>query len=149
MTGEIDALFRAMCAAGASDLHLSVGTPPMVRKDGRMQPLDAAAPVLDAATVVRLLDPITPEKNRHEFTERHDTDFAYEIAGLARFRANIFMDRKGRGGGIERLQPAVLANDRRGADRQVQVGSAGRVHRLEEGVDGCAHSSDTSLTSMT
>ena len=48
MTHEIDALFHQMCAAGASDLHLSVGTPPMVRKDGVMQPLDAAAPVLDA-----------------------------------------------------------------------------------------------------
>jgi len=38
----IDALFRAMCAAGASDLHISVGVPPLIRKDGHMQPLDAA-----------------------------------------------------------------------------------------------------------
>src|SRR5712691_4195603 len=97
MTHEIDALFRKMCAAGASDLHLSVGTPPMVRKDGGMQPLDAAAPVLDADSVIRLLDPITPEKSKHDFKELHDTDFAYEIHGLARFRANIFIDRKGRG----------------------------------------------------
>ena len=36
-----------MCEAGASDLHLSVGTPPLVRKDGAMQPLDPAAPALD------------------------------------------------------------------------------------------------------
>ena len=97
MTHEIDALFRQMCAVGASDLHLSVGTPPMVRKDGVMQSLDAAASVLDPEGVIRLLDPITPEKNKHDFTERHDTDFAYEVLGLARFRANIFMDRKGRG----------------------------------------------------
>jgi twitching motility protein PilT len=94
---EIDALFRQMCAAGASDLHLSVGTPPMVRKDGVMQPLDAGAPVLDADSIIRLLDPITPDKNKQDFSERHDADFAYEIPGLARFRANIFMDRKGRG----------------------------------------------------
>ena len=47
--------------------------------------------------VTRLLDPITPDKNRQEFAEKHDTDFAYEIPGLARFRANRFMDRKGRG----------------------------------------------------
>jgi twitching motility protein PilT len=97
MPHEIDALFRQMCAVGASDLHLSVGTPPLVRKDGVMQALDAAAPVLDPERVVQLLEPITPEKNKHDFTERHDTDFAYEILGLARFRANIFMDRKGRG----------------------------------------------------
>jgi len=107
MTHEIDALFHQMCAAGASDLHLSVGTPPLVRKDGVMQPLDAAAPVLDAERVIRLLDPITPEKNKHDFGERHDTDFAYEILGLARFRANIFMDRKGRGA-VFRVIPSKI-----------------------------------------
>ena len=107
MTHEIDALFHQMCAAGASDLHLSVGTSPMVRKDGVMQPLDAAAPVLDAERVIRLLDPITPEKNKHDFGERHDTDFAYEILGLARFRANIFMDRKGRGA-VFRVIPSKI-----------------------------------------
>ena len=53
MTHEIDALFRQMCAAGASDLHLSVGTPPMVRKDGGMQPLDAAAAALEGVRVGR------------------------------------------------------------------------------------------------
>ena len=95
-TAFIDGLFRLMCQQGASDLHLAVGLPPMIRKDGHMQPLDPAAPVLDAAMVVRLLDPITPDKNRQEFAEKHDTDFAYEIPGLARFRANMFMDRKGR-----------------------------------------------------
>jgi twitching motility protein PilT len=119
MTGEIDALFRAMCAAGASDLHLSVGTSPMVRKDGRMQPLDAAAPALDAAAVVRLLEPITPEKNRHEFTERHDTDFAYEIAGLARFRANIFMDRKGRGAVFRVIPSAILTAETLGLSQAI------------------------------
>ena len=67
-----------------------------------MQPLDPAAPVLDAAMIVRLLDPITPDKNRQEFAEKHDTDFAYEIPGLARFRANIFMDRKGPGARVPR-----------------------------------------------
>jgi len=97
MPHEIDVLFQLMCQAGASDLHLSVGTPPLVRKDGIIQPLDPAAPVLDGASVARLLDPITPDRNKHDFSELHDSDFAYEIPGLARFRANIFVDRKGRG----------------------------------------------------
>ncbi len=107
MSAQIDGLFRLMCEAGASDLHLMVGTPPLVRKDGAMKPLDAAAPVLDADTVVRLLDPIIPEKNKHEFAEKHDTDFAYEIPGLARFRANIFMDRKGKGA-VFRVIPSKI-----------------------------------------
>ena len=103
----IDSRFRSMCEAGASDLHLSVGTPPLVRKDGGMRPLDPDAPVLDAETVIQLLDPITPEKNKAEFAERHDTDFAYEIPGLARFRANIFMDRKGKGA-VFRVIPSKI-----------------------------------------
>jgi twitching motility protein PilT len=107
MSAQIDGLFRLMCEVGASDLHLMVGTPPLVRKDGGMKPLDPAAPVLDADLVVRLLDPIIPEKNRVEFAEKHDTDFAYEIPGLARFRANIFMDRKGKGA-VFRVIPSKI-----------------------------------------
>jgi twitching motility protein PilT len=114
MTYEIDVLFRLMCEAGASDLHLSVGTPPLVRKDGGIQPLDAAAPALDSATIVRLLDPIMPEKNKHDFTERHDTDFAYEITGLARFRANVFMDRKCRGAVFRVIPSDILTAEKLG-----------------------------------
>jgi twitching motility protein PilT len=114
MRAEIDALFHLMCEAKASDLHLSVGSTPLVRKDGHMQPLDAAAPPLDPDSVVRLLDPITPEKNKAEFGERHDTDFAYEIPGLARFRANIFMDRKGRGAVFRVIPSQILTAEQLG-----------------------------------
>src|SRR5438552_15783098 len=93
----IDKLFRMMCQGGASDLHLSCGCVPLVRKDGRMQPLDSGIPQLTDEFLQRLLDPIMPAASREEFSEHHDTDFAYEIQGLARFRCNIFADRKGRG----------------------------------------------------
>ena len=114
MKAEIDAFFHLMCEAKASDLHLSVGTTPLVRKDGHMQPLDAAAPALDPATVKRLLDPITPEKNKAEFAERRDADFAYEIPGLARFRANIFMDRKGMGAVFRVIPSNILTAEQLG-----------------------------------
>ena len=103
----IDSLFSAMCTAGASDLHLTCGMPPLVRKDGSIQPLDPAAAPLTPEAMIALLDPIVPDKNRQEFEERHDTDFAYEIAGLARFRANLFLDRKGRGA-VFRVIPAKI-----------------------------------------
>ncbi len=48
-----------------------------------------------------------PEKNRDEFEARHNTDFAYEIQGLARFRCNVFMDRKGMGG-VFRIIPSKM-----------------------------------------
>ena len=104
---RIDMLFRAMVAAGASDLHLSVGSTPMIRKDGRMEALDAAVAPLTGPMVTELLAPIFPDKNRQEFAERHDTDFAYEIAGLARFRSNVFEDRRGPGA-VFRVIPAKI-----------------------------------------
>ena len=110
----IDALFHLMCQAGASDLHLCAGMPPLVRKDGRMQPLDPAAPSLTDEYLARLLDPIMPPANRHQFTERHDTDFAYEIEGLARFRANVFRDRKGRGAVFRVIPTQILTAEKLG-----------------------------------
>jgi twitching motility protein PilT len=104
---RIDTLFRAMVDVGASDLHLSVGSAPMVRKDGRMQPLDPAMAPLTGPMVTELLAPILPDKNRQEFAERHDTDFAYEIPGLARFRSNVFEDRRGPGA-VFRVIPARI-----------------------------------------
>src|SRR5476651_384255 len=103
----IDTLFHAMVAAGASDLHLCVGSAPTIRKDGRIQPLDPAAPPLTPPDLSQLLAPIMPEANRKEFSERHDTDFAYEIPELARFRANAFADRKGPGA-VFRVIPAKI-----------------------------------------
>jgi twitching motility protein PilT len=103
----IDQLFQAMVAAGASDLHLSVGSPPIVRKDGHMVPLDPALGPLTGEHVVQLLAPIMPEKNRKEFAERHDTDFAYEIDNLARFRSNVFADRRGPGA-VFRVIPSKI-----------------------------------------
>jgi twitching motility protein PilT len=113
----IDALFRAMCEVRASDLHLSAGMAPLVRKDGVIQPLQgagvAAAP-LDADAIEGLIHPIMPEKNRSEFRDHHDTDFAYEIPGLARFRANVFMDRKGCGAVFRVIPTNILTAEQLG-----------------------------------
>ncbi len=103
----IDTLFHGMVNAGASDLHLCVGSPPIIRKDGHIQALDPAAAVLTTDDLEMLLAPIMPDANRKEFTERRDTDFAYEIAGLGRFRANAFFDRKGPGA-VFRVIPAKI-----------------------------------------
>jgi twitching motility protein PilT len=103
----INRLFRVMCANKASDLHLSSGMPPLVRLDGEIRPLEEQAAPLSPDDVVQLLDPIMPAKNREEFERRRDTDFAYEIGGLGRFRANVFMDRKGRGA-VFRVIPSKI-----------------------------------------
>jgi twitching motility protein PilT len=115
----IDRLFHAMCASGASDLHLSVGSPPSIRKDGRIQPLDPSEPVLGADTVEGLLTPIMPERNRAEFARRHDTDFAYEIPDLARFRANAFIDRRGPGAVFRVIPSRILTAEQLGLSPHV------------------------------
>lgn len=104
---KMDSFFYKMAEIKASDLHLSVSMPPMVRKDGKIQTLTDGEVVLEPEAMEELLTSIMPEKNQEEFARRHDTDFAYEIEGLARFRANIFMDRKGMGG-VFRIIPSKI-----------------------------------------
>ena len=118
-TPAIDAMFRRMCELGASDLHLSSAMAPLIRKDGEMRPLVADAGPLGAEAVTRLLMEITPAKNREEFDARHDTDFAYEIAGLARFRANLFMDRQGIGGVFRVIPSEILTAEKLGLSPHV------------------------------
>ncbi|MGD9630430.1 MAG: type IV pilus twitching motility protein PilT [Pyrinomonadaceae bacterium] len=107
MTARMDALFHLMAEIGASDLHLSVSMPPMIRKDGKIQRLECGEGTLDSEIMRELLHSIMPEKNREEFERRNDTDFAYEIDGLARFRCNVFRDRKGMGA-VFRIIPAKM-----------------------------------------
>ena len=85
-----------MLSAGASDFHLSSGTPPVLRVHGEIEP-QMEMPVFSSEEVERLLSPIFPDRNRSEFAERNDTDFAYEIEGVSRFRVNVFRDRRGVG----------------------------------------------------
>jgi twitching motility protein PilT len=115
----IDQMFHAMVRQGASDLHLCVGSVPMIRKDGHMQPLDPAATAVTAPEIVQLLAPIMPEKNRKEYAERHDTDFAYEIADLARFRSNVFADRRGPGAVFRVIPSKILTAEQLGLSPHV------------------------------
>jgi twitching motility protein PilT len=110
----MESLFRAMCASGASDLHLSVSMPPMIRKDGRMMPLSSTHDPVTAEESRRLLTSLMPANRIEEFERRRDTDFAHEIAGLARFRCNVFMDRKGMGGVFRVIPAEILTVDKLG-----------------------------------
>jgi twitching motility protein PilT len=110
----IDRLFFAMFQLGASDLHLCVGSPALIRKDGRIQPLDPNMPALTEDYLKRLIEPIMPAANREEFAEKHDTDFAYEVPKLARFRANVFADRKGRGAVFRVIPSDILTAEKLG-----------------------------------
>ena len=110
----METLFRTMFSIGASDLHLSVSRPPMMRKDGEMKPLSPSYDVLTPEETKRLLFSIMPDRNVTEFEQRKDTDFAHDIPDLARFRCNAFMDRKGMGGVFRVIPNEILTADKLG-----------------------------------
>ncbi|HEX9959717.1 MAG TPA: type IV pilus twitching motility protein PilT, partial [Pyrinomonadaceae bacterium] len=111
---RMNAMFQKMAEIGASDLHLSVSMPPMVRMDGKIKPLQSGEAAITPAMMRELLTSIMPAKNQEEFARRSDSDFAYEIPGLARFRANIFMDRKGMGGVFRIIPTKILTAEQLG-----------------------------------
>ncbi len=104
---EIDALLRQLVAEGGSDLHLRVGEPPLLRLHGELKRLENRPRLLPAMTEAMLAS-IMPDRNFTEFRDTNDTDFAYEIEAVARFRANAFRDHHG-AGGVFRVIPAKVA----------------------------------------
>jgi twitching motility protein PilT len=91
---RLDALLERMVAEGASDLHLSAGHRPHWRVDGDMKALSDTA-VLGGDEVFTLLEPVMEARHREQFETEGDSDFAYTIPGVARFRVNVFRDHRG------------------------------------------------------
>jgi twitching motility protein PilT len=115
----MEALLRLLVERGASDLHMRVGEPPILRASGEMQRVEGQ-PKIDPATMEALLTSIMPDRNRSEFTETNDTDFAYEIAGVARFRANVLRDRKGVAAVFRVIPNTIITADQLGLSQEVQ-----------------------------
>jgi twitching motility protein PilT len=94
---EIDKLLKLLVERKGSDLHLSSGEKPIFRIDGDIRRMDEF-PVTTPVAAERMLYQIMEKRYRDDFEGDNDTDLAYEIPGVARFRVNIFLDRKGMGG---------------------------------------------------
>lgn len=102
---RIDRFLKLMNDRGASDLHLSVGRPPIFRLSGRMDPIRYR--VLADVDFVALVEPITPPHLWTAYQRDGDVDFAYEVPGVARFRVNLFKQHRGMGG-VFRIIPTKL-----------------------------------------
>ena len=92
---------------GASDLHLSAGLPPMVRIDGDLRRIEA--PVLLHAAVLDLVRGVMNDAQRKDYDERLETDFSFEVSGLARFRVNAFNQHRGAGAVFRTIPSRVLS----------------------------------------
>lgn len=102
----LDSLFNRMVAVGASDLHMTSGRKPVLRIDGEIVTIEECE-AINPDQMRQILLEITPDENAAQFDRENDTDFAYEIENLARFRANLFQDNRGPGG-VFRVIPAEI-----------------------------------------
>ncbi|MFT5051353.1 MAG: twitching motility protein PilT [Chlamydiales bacterium] len=106
----IDSLLKRMVELNASDLHLTSDTTPMFRIDGDMVPVEEC-PGLSPEQMQQVLFEIAPERNQKQFTEEWDSDFAYEIEDVARYRVNMFTDLRGPGAVLRLIPSEVLTAD--------------------------------------
>jgi twitching motility protein PilT len=123
----IDRFLQLMQDRGASDLHLSVGRPPIFRQSGRIEPIRYR--VLDDNDFKRLIEPISPPHLWKRYVETGDTDFAYEVPGLARFRVNLFKQERGMGGVFRIIPTKIMTLEQLGMPESVH-----RISKLKSGL---------------
>jgi twitching motility protein PilT len=103
---DIDTLLRQVKDTDGSDLHLKTDGLPCIRRHGKLEPVVGQA-TLSEVVLRQTLEHIAPERAWKRFVESGDADFAYAIAGVGRFRVNIFRQEHG-AGSVMRLIPEVI-----------------------------------------
>lgn len=103
---DITELLAFSHKSGASDLHLSAGLPPMIRVDGDVRRINL--PPLEHKQVHSLIYDIMNDKQRKDYEEYLETDFSFEVPGIARFRVNAFNQNRGAGAVFRTIPSKVL-----------------------------------------
>jgi len=106
---DITELLSFTVQQGASDLHISAGMPPIIRVDGEVRRIKL--PSLDHKQVHTLVYDIMNDKQRKEYEDTLETDFSFEVPGLARFRVNAFNQNRGAGAVFRTIPSKVLTLD--------------------------------------
>jgi len=109
---DITELLAFSAKQGASDLHLSAGLPPMIRVDGDVRRINL--PAMDHKQIHSLIYEIMNDKQRKDFEEFLETDFSFEVPGVARFRVNAFNQNRGAGGVFRTIPSKVLSMEELG-----------------------------------
>jgi twitching motility protein PilT len=115
---RIEYYLRLMIERKSSDLHMSSDAPALARISGDIQQLDGDR-IINTSELHSILMEIIPDENREQFEKTNDADFAYAIPGLARFRANYFMDRKGIGAVFRQIPYEILSHEQLGIPKEV------------------------------
>jgi twitching motility protein PilT len=95
-------LLKTLVEAGGSDLHITTNTPPQIRVDGKLHPLDL--PPLNAVETKQLCYSVLTDSQKHKFEEENELDLSFGVKGLSRFRGNVFVQR-GAVAGVFRVIP--------------------------------------------
>ncbi|MCE5274338.1 MAG: type IV pilus twitching motility protein PilT [Syntrophaceae bacterium] len=139
MEQSIYDLLKTMVEKGASDLHITTGSSPQVRVRGQLYPLDA--PQLDPKSTRELLYSVLTETQKHKFEEEQELDLSFGIKGVARFRANLFIQRGALAGVFRMIPFEVLPLDSLGLPPIVaKLTSLPRGLILVTGPTGCGKS---------
>jgi len=109
---DITELLAFSAKQGASDLHLSAGLPPMIRVDGDVRRINL--PAMEHKQVHGLIYEIMNDKQRKDFEEFLETDFSFEVPGVARFRVNAFNQNRGAGAVFRTIPSKVLSMEELG-----------------------------------
>ena len=103
---DVTELLAFSAKQGASDLHLSAGLPPMIRVDGDVRRINL--PPMEHSEVQALIYEIMNDKQRKDYEEFLETDFSFEVPGVARFRVNAFNQNRGAGAVFRTIPSKVL-----------------------------------------
>ena len=142
---DITELLAFAAKQNASDLHLSAGLPPMIRVDGDMRRINL--PELSHKEVHSLIYEIMNDRQRKDYEEFFETDFSFEVPGVARFRVNAFNQSRGAGGVFRTIPSKVLTFDDLGLGKVFQdIAELPRGLILVTGPTGSGKS--TTLASM-
>ncbi len=109
---DITELLAFSAKQNASDLHLSAGLPPMIRVDGDVRRINV--PPMDHREVHGLIYEIMNDRQRRDYEEFLETDFSFEVPGVARFRVNAFNHNRGAGAVFRTIPSKVLTLDELG-----------------------------------
>ena len=142
---DLTELLAFSAKEGASDLHISAGLPPIIRIDGDVRRINL--PPMDHRQVYSLIDEIMNDKQRRDYEEFLETDFSFDVPGVARFRVNVFNQNRGSAAVFRTIPSQVLTLEQLGMGdifRKVSLLPRGLV--LVTGPTGSGKS--TSLAAM-
>ena len=106
MTVSLHQLLKTMVEKGGTDLHVTTNSPPLIRIDGLLVPLNQ--PALTAVDTKKLAYSVLTDAQKHRFEEHLELDISFGVKGLARFRANIYIQRGAVAGAFRRIPYEIL-----------------------------------------